>query len=206
MFSPMPKSGIIEFDFVGAERPHWSQSTLSDIKCSKVIMNLAMVSADKKNVLLNELSEMKAAAEKSVCGNAVRFYEVNNEDCRVISERITLFNDNLPSRLKYHQYVYANEEIKVSISGSQQGSFRSTKRLSNLSTNTLAQSQDDIEVSDGNTSYDHISEKRRKSLQVVRSDKAIEETGLPIEMSTTEQNFAIRPRPTLFAARIRAIL
>ena len=140
---------------------------------------------------MNELAEMKAVTEKSVYGNAVRFYEVNSEDCKIISECVTLFNDNLPCRWKYSQCVYANEEIKVSISGSQHGSMRSTMRVSNISTNTMALSQDDIDVPDGNTSHDEVSEKRRKSLASVQSSRALEETGLPMEMSAVEQNIAL---------------
>ena len=63
-FTPMPRTGILEFDFSGGPRPTGGELRLTDKRLCKVLENLCLIKTGGKKEILNKINEWKVLSQK----------------------------------------------------------------------------------------------------------------------------------------------
>mmetsp|Transcript_22581 Transcript_22581/g.42113 ORF Transcript_22581/g.42113 Transcript_22581/m.42113 type:complete len:1139 (+) Transcript_22581:708-4124(+) len=119
-FVPLPSRGLLEFDYSGDFRPLLSQhkNTISDNKCTKVLINLALKSIFDKEDILAMLREMKRSSLPiaTIRGRDKYSTEFSKRKIKVaieIQDAQIQFYSNMKTRQEQIRNKLKNEEIKV---------------------------------------------------------------------------------------------
>jgi hypothetical protein len=120
-FTPMKRAGRLEFDFSGAARPLWGQSTLSDMKLTKLLVNLAILDIADTDANLRDLKQMKRGQDAALNGDGNTVYETSYTKAGIMGSTVTEFQSRLPKRGEMLLQAFKNEEIKVDIHAKQAG-------------------------------------------------------------------------------------
>ena len=114
-FTPMKKAGKLEFDFSGGTRPLWGQSTITDMKFTKLLINMTLLNIDEKEDNLKDLADMKAALAATLDGDGHVFSECSSIRSSLIGESTAHFRENLARRGEMLYQSMRSEEIRVDI-------------------------------------------------------------------------------------------
>lgn len=120
-FTPMKSAGKVEFDFSGSPRPLWGQSTLSDIKLTKLLVNVTMLDIADKDSNLRDLQQMKLRQDATLNGDGITVFETSYARAGIMGSTVTEFHSRLPKRGEMLLQALKNEEIKVDIHAKQAG-------------------------------------------------------------------------------------
>eukprot|EP00602_Paraphysomonas_sp_CaronLab_P006212 CAMPEP_0185022528 /NCGR_PEP_ID=MMETSP1103-20130426/5232_1 /TAXON_ID=36769 /ORGANISM="Paraphysomonas bandaiensis, Strain Caron Lab Isolate" /LENGTH=1416 /DNA_ID=CAMNT_0027554633 /DNA_START=142 /DNA_END=4389 /DNA_ORIENTATION=+ len=112
-FTPMPKSGTVEFDFSGCIRPPVPQSAISDLKCTKILVNLALISIDERVAAMDYLGKRKKEAAKTLLGDGNTVFESSLERAKKICEHSDIFYATLHERGNDLENAEKKEEVNV---------------------------------------------------------------------------------------------
>jgi ribosomal protein L12E/L44/L45/RPP1/RPP2 len=115
LFTPMPQSGILEFDFSGGLRPTGSELRLTDRRMCKVLQNLCLLEEGGTVEAMRRLhSWQRRAREKSQDGQLfMPMYRFSVEKALETGRYTDLFYENLPERRGIMRHASRREDIKV---------------------------------------------------------------------------------------------
>ena len=142
-FIPLPSRGLLEFDFVGDFRPLITQhlNTMSDSKCTKILINLALLDISEKDDNLNLLQQMKDQSLPVPTGTAdydkysTHLSKMKMKAAKESQDAQTLFYSKLSERKEYLRAKQKLQEIKVDYehhSENRAGNSSSSSSQSNL--------------------------------------------------------------------------
>lgn len=115
LFTPMPQSGILEFDFSGGLRPNGSELRLTDRRLCKVLQNLCLLESERTRDVLRKLHDWKRrAAQKSQDGQLfMPMSRFSVEKALEVGQYSDLFYEYLPERRSIMHHARRKEGIKV---------------------------------------------------------------------------------------------
>lgn len=111
LFSPMPLSGTLSFDFFGSDRPPKGVAIIPDSRCINIMTNANLITLEEKFGLQLILNDMKLKSKRdieftgSVNGEKL-FTKQKAEDIQLVK---LVFYQMLPKRAKYHKDVKIRE-------------------------------------------------------------------------------------------------
>mmetsp|Transcript_26381 Transcript_26381/g.39138 ORF Transcript_26381/g.39138 Transcript_26381/m.39138 type:complete len:1369 (+) Transcript_26381:243-4349(+) len=116
LFTPMPKKGVVSFDFSGADPAPQKAVVMSDARCMNIMFNLALVNKVEKINGLKTLKRMADDCAKNLRGDGR--LSAGNSKRRVnhIRTCIYKFYSRLPQREAQLKKSRVLEEVKVDIS------------------------------------------------------------------------------------------
>jgi hypothetical protein len=77
LFNPMPREGLISFDFCGDDKPKRESMVMKDLRCINLITNLGLVDKKDRLMLEKDLIDMNTRAKESFAGDG-HYQSVNN--------------------------------------------------------------------------------------------------------------------------------
>jgi hypothetical protein len=140
LFTPMPKTGKLQFDFSGSIRPKLGQHSITDRKMTKVLINLALVKIERKAEPLQKLNMIAVETEAVMCGKGTVYFECDKKRAEKIALASDNFYRNIPNRVHDMAVARKKEEIKFDISSSSKNSKR---RESNTNYDPFMSQKDD---------------------------------------------------------------
>jgi hypothetical protein len=107
LFSPMPETGIVSFDFFGSERPPRGVTIIPDSRCLNIMTNANLIAMEEKVALQLLLNAMKLKAKRSFQFNGdpegdKLYLKEKAEDIQLV---MLVFYQMLPKRGKYYKMV-----------------------------------------------------------------------------------------------------
>ena len=109
-FTPIPKKGIIQFDFSGSIRPEGTALVPSDERVINVLKNLNLIiTDDQEEEAMSKLKIWKAAA----LDVGFSLFDCDAEKAREVGDYKDLFYDNISERFNAYEEAYKKEEIIV---------------------------------------------------------------------------------------------
>ena len=115
LFSPIPKVGILEFDFIGTIRPPIGQITISDAKFVKMLINLALIDAIQANDFIDKLKSITSRTDAALEGFSKPYLSCSRARAEKIALASDLFMKNLPQRGEDILAAQKKEELKHDI-------------------------------------------------------------------------------------------
>lgn len=114
-FTPMPQTGILEFDFSGAPRPTGGELKLSDRRLCKALQNICLLKASKQEAAVERLGEMKRRAHETNKDGTLfmPMYAFSVAKALEIGRYTDDFYDNLEARQKMNRAGAKKEEVSL---------------------------------------------------------------------------------------------
>jgi hypothetical protein len=119
-FVPLPERGMLDFDYAGDFRPLLSQhlSTISDQKCTKILVNMALITIFDKDETLALLREMKRGSLPAETIRGCDKYSVSYskrklKEASEIQDAQIDFYSKLKGRKEYMRNKQKKEDIRV---------------------------------------------------------------------------------------------
>ena len=118
-FVPLPSSGILEFDFAGDFRPLLNQhlNTMSDEKCTRILINMALLSIAHKDENLELLRSMRIESLPDTCSNMDKYSTtvaaMTPQYAREVQDAQTDFYTKLEGRNEFLINKRKKDDIKV---------------------------------------------------------------------------------------------
>jgi hypothetical protein len=128
MFTPMPHSGLLEFDFSGGNRPVGTELRMSDRRLCKVLINVCLLEPQNTTDAMKQLDKWTQLSRvKSKDGKLfMPMYQMNVEKALEAGRASDDFYDNLPDRKELLRIGAMKEEVKInfmSMSQKETGDF-----------------------------------------------------------------------------------
>jgi hypothetical protein len=111
LFSPMPESGTVSFDFIGSDQPPRGVAIIPDTRCINLMTNANLITPEEKFGLQLILNGMKLKTKRAIefAGNVdgeKLFTKQKAEDVQLVK---LVFYQMLPKRAKYYKEVRIRE-------------------------------------------------------------------------------------------------
>ena len=115
--TPLPRMGLLSFDFSGGNLPSTDDMICSDQRVVKILVTLHMLhgTPDAMDTAVQKLERLKKASERSGGGNGLTIYENDLERGLEIGEAMECFYENLSDRANELEEVKEQEDIPVNV-------------------------------------------------------------------------------------------
>lgn len=115
--TPLPRMGLLSFDFSGGNLPSIDDMICSDQRVVKILVTLHMMhsSPDAMDCAVRKLERLKKASERSMGGNGLTIYESSWERSIEVGEAMDSFYENLADRPNELEEVKDQEDIPVNV-------------------------------------------------------------------------------------------
>lgn len=120
LFTPMPQSGILEFDFSGGNRPDGSELKMTDKRLCKVLSNICLImKSEQQHDALVQLKQWKLKAKEKSKDNLLYMpiCALSVGKALDVGLATDVFYDNLYQRYEINKKNERKEEIKVHYMG-----------------------------------------------------------------------------------------
>lgn len=114
--TPLPRNGILCFDFSGGELPDRDDMLCSDQRVVKILNNLHLLPARYCDDALQKLERYKHLTTLTTKGNGETIYEAKWARGMAIGENMSEFYNAIPDRAKQMNEAKEEEEIKTIVS------------------------------------------------------------------------------------------
>eukprot|EP00605_Chrysophyceae_sp_TOSAG23-4_P001328 GSChrysophyteH1.ASY1.ANO1.1445.1 assembled CDS len=114
--TPLPKRGLLCFDFSGGELPHRDDMICSDQRVVKILNNLHCLPSMKCEDALRKLDRYSELVEMTMKGNGTTIYEASYERGMSIGDYMEEFYEKLPQRSAQLEQAKEKEDILIRIS------------------------------------------------------------------------------------------
>ena len=113
LFSPIPKEGLLECDFVAHELPVSETQIISDMKLTQILVNTSLLDVREKESNFNWLIKAQKLANRCLGANGKLIYKCGPDIAAEIGVTSSDFYENLFERTDFVQEGVRREEIKV---------------------------------------------------------------------------------------------
>lgn len=115
--NPMPKYGVLSFDFSGGERPLSDDVIAADGRIAKALMQCFLMKESELEAAEEKLERYKLLSDSTINGDAKTLHEATWQRCKAIGDAQHDFYANLSCRVAEQAQSAENEDIKVKFAG-----------------------------------------------------------------------------------------
>ena len=115
--TPMPKYGILSFDFSGSPKPKIEEIVSADSRVVKSLSECFLLKGKDHKNAMNKLYRYKQLSYMTNNGDAKTVYECDWDRATLIGDTEYEFYDNLSSRLYEHNSSTENEDVRINYFG-----------------------------------------------------------------------------------------
>ena len=112
-FNPIPREGLLEFDFVSHLQPPIGTHTISDSKIAKILINASLLTLDTEKETRQKMNFDRELLNKCLGANGKTIFSCSTCVAADIGLAQALFYENIPNRNSSLQQSIKREEIKV---------------------------------------------------------------------------------------------
>lgn len=143
LFTAIPKFGRVTFDFCGSDYPPAQCMTISDVRLTNVLFNVAILNKVQKMHALNSLAMLSEETLKCIRGDGFTTPAV---DTRAKAKGIRLAIDKFYSKLHHREKQikksFKNEELRIGLKKGSATSFAETDKSSDTDSSSDSDSDE----------------------------------------------------------------
>jgi hypothetical protein len=126
--TPLPRMGMLSFDFSGGDMPTHDDMICSDQRVVKILTTVHLMhsSPAAMDAAMSKLERLRKQHDKCMGGNGLTLYEADWERAMKIGDGMNLFYDNLSDRVSELEEVREDEDIAVNVMADDHMEFCST--------------------------------------------------------------------------------
>jgi hypothetical protein len=125
--SPLPKSGVLEFDFMSSTRPNYEDLVITDGKFIKILGELCLLRLSERGTALEMLKASRVYTDEVIASGkyynseSPYYYSVDDKRAREIGDAAGHFGEHLMKRGEIIEHHKPYEEVKVDLTVSRPG-------------------------------------------------------------------------------------
>jgi hypothetical protein len=112
-FNPIPREGLLDFDFVVHELPAAGTPAITDQKLTQILINTSLLKVETKDKNLEKLRQYRELTNKCLGANGKLIYLCDKDIATEIGAASSDFYENMYDRVDYLHEGIKREELKV---------------------------------------------------------------------------------------------